>query len=319
MAAMYQKTPYNVRSLLSRENFVSIELLASDGLTRLTCLPEQGGLLTQLQMPDASGQSREILYLPGDWQAQGKICGGWPLCFPICGRLSCDGASQYRHNGRLYRLDIHGFAHAQPWQVVEQTAQRLTIQLQDTPETRACYPFEFCLTLTYEIAAGVLSCRQRCENRGQGPLHYYAGLHPYFYIDPTYQKSAVQIDVPGLRRIVYNDDLTDVVGEAAAPEFPLPLSAPDVNESLHEIDVEQPIRLLFPADFCLEMMISGPAQRLLRYVQLYHVPEQPFFCIEPWMAPPNSLNHPERLPVLAPGEVHDMTVIMSAKSCQGIA
>ena len=42
---------------------------------------------------------------------------------------------------------------------------------------------------------------------------------------------------------------------------------------------------------------------LFPYVQLYTMTEKPFFCVEPWMAAPNSLNTAKGCRWLEPGAV----------------
>ena len=38
------------------------------------------------------------------------------------------------------------------------------------------------------------------------------------------------------------------------------------------------------------------------YVQLYTIPEQPFFCVEPWMSFPNAMNTVSGVRWLQPGQ-----------------
>lgn len=287
----------------------SIEIKTHDGLTSANFMPQLGGMAHSLIMPDQQGSVRELLYLPEDWQ-QRKICGGWPFCFPICGRLIDGNQSQYQHDGKPYPMAIHGFGHQQVWQVLSQGQDNITLQLSDNDITRSIYPFSFDVALAYQVKAGQLVCQQTYKNTGSKPMPYYAGFHPYFFIDPKYKKQDVQVDMSAQHRLIYNEALTDIIGQTSPLSFPIGLMADQVNESLHEVEPGQPIRLLFPDDFQIEMSFLGPEMQLFRYVQLYHIADQPFFCIEPWMSPPNSMNHADRLHWLEPGQTEQVTLVL---------
>ncbi len=290
----------------------SIQITACDGLTSATFMPQLGGMAYSIKMPDQSGSERELLYMPEDWQWQRKICGGWPFCFPICGRLADQGQSQYQHDGQQYPMVIHGFAHQQAWQVSAQSSDQIVLQLADNDMTRAIYPFSFELTLDYRIESGQLICQQTYKNTGSQPMPYYAGFHPYFLIDPKYAKQDVQVDMSAHQRVLYNEDLTDVMGQTQSLDFPVGLMEQHVNESLHQVEPGQPIRLILPDGFQIAMSFTGAQKALFRYVQLYHIADQPFFCIEPWMAPPNSMNHSDRLHWLESGQTDTVTLILKA-------
>lgn len=281
-------------------------LTSNDGGTRIRFLPEWGGVAHSWTVP-FRGKPRELLY-PHEhfWDPETtRIRGGWPFLFPICGRMSRGGREeQYLLNGRVYRMPIHGFGSRMPWEVVGGgTDDQLAMRLTDTPDTRAMFPFPFEVRLDYRVGPGELVCRQTVTNPGREPMPYATGFHPYFLTPPVGAgKDAVRIDLPARRRLVYNEGLTDLAGEAPPSPMPSPVSNPAINETLNEIAGRDECRMIFPDGLVIhltELPSGGPP--LFKFVQLYHMPEKPFFCIEHWTAHPNSLNTVDGMRWLPPG------------------
>ena len=77
-----------------------------------------------------------------------------PNLFPICGRLV---EGKYTYDGATYEMDIHGFAKDMEWEVIHQTPDSLTLQLQSTPRTLIAYPWAFSLEMVYTLTDNTLS------------------------------------------------------------------------------------------------------------------------------------------------------------------
>lgn len=265
-----------------------------DGSTRASFIPEKGGIGSSIVMPGREGP-RELLFLHDFfWDRQTeRIPGGWPFLFPICGRLERGGqAGTYLYDGHLYCLPSHGFGPRTPWTVAESTADSLTLKLADSEATRAAYPFRFEVTLKYRVAQCVLICEQTYTNRGEVPMPYYAGFHPYLLTPPPGGgKEKVLLDFAPARTFAYNERLTDLARETAVPQVPAPVVHPTVNERLTRVAAHKDVRLMMPDGLTVHLAAAGVEDDdLFPYVQLYTMPDKPFFCIEPWMAFPNALN-----------------------------
>jgi galactose mutarotase-like enzyme len=277
-------------------------LVSPDGGTCAEVAPGLGGIVSSFTVPGPDGQPRECLYRhPWFWEGHPtELRGGIPLLFPVCGRLLQDGTRGLYHVGdRPYVLPIHGFALRLPWKVVQaDTPDSIRLRLTDTPATHAMYPFPFELELDYAVSPARLDSRLTVRNTGPEPMPYYAGWHPYFDAPPPGRgKEQTLFDIPARRRRIYNDTLTDIVATGPAPEFPVPITHPGINETLLEVDPGTQSRLLHPDGFAIRQ--SGDA--LLPCRQLYTLPDRPFFCDEPWMAPPGSMNRPGAPRLLPPG------------------
>jgi galactose mutarotase-like enzyme len=325
-----------------------LTLTASDGLTQAMIYPALGGLCASLKVPypDAHGQisMRELFYLPEDFESrcQQKICGGLPFHFPACGRTA---HGIYQIADQAYTMPIHGFSATQAWTLESQSAEGdyIHLTLRESPSTLTHYPFCFELSLKYQIQPQSLEVVCEIFNPNQTDLPFSMGFHPYFYV-PVSQKSSSTLDFIASKSIAYNETLTDLAAERPL-QAPMPAYLTDegLNERLSVLNrchldatltgalVPRPILLSIPEQPRIELtlnahdsVIRAEITRLersphqnpegqLQYLQLYHDPEQPFFCIEPWAGTPNSLNHPERLIHLAPRQRLTRSLIIAGR------
>lgn len=295
-------------------------ITAQDKITQATFSPSHGALGTSIQMADSKHQPRELLYFPKGFSLDQAhiIQGGWPFLFPICGRLSRNGnVGQYLYEHTVYPMEIHGFTHQLKWDVLHYTDSTLTLEVTHNNKTLKQYPFAFRLTLHLEVSPNQLVCTAECTNLSDVCMPYYAGYHPYFYIDPNlYPKDQVTIDLQAEKRLIYNQELTDIIGTQQPLPTPMPINHPDVNESLSYHRSPQTTRLVFPDKSTIELSVEGEHQpNLFPYTQLYHIESEPFFCIEPWMGHPNALNTIHSTQALGPQQTDRsvMTLILKNK------
>jgi galactose mutarotase-like enzyme len=115
------------------------------------------------------------------WQGGKKDLwnGRTPLLFPICGRLN-DG--KYTYAGKTYEMMLHGFIRKIELECLTATDTELVFFLAANDETKAIYPFDFALTLTYRLEGDCLSLKAKIENRGTVDLPATFGGHPGFCV-----------------------------------------------------------------------------------------------------------------------------------------
>ena len=106
---------------------------------------------------------------PRSWQG-GQIHGGIPLCWPW---FVFEGPEGCR---------IHGLTGYFPWKVKARASDRVTFELDDTPETRRLWPHKFHAELEYALAGDALAATFRATNTGDGPFACTEGFHPYFRV-----------------------------------------------------------------------------------------------------------------------------------------
>jgi galactose mutarotase-like enzyme len=282
-------------------------IVSPEGKTRASFVPEKGGIGSSLIMTGPQGP-RELLYQHDFFWEPGpveRIPGGWPYLFPVCGRLERGGTlGPYLYDGKIYKLPSHGFGPRLPWKAQRENESELVLSLSDTPATREVFPFSFEVELRYRAEDEAFICEQTYRNTGRQPLPYYGGFHPYFATPaPGQGKEHVLLDYRPVRRLVYNEHLSDVIGEDKIPQTPVSISEPNINELLTKVGSDKETRLIYPDGMTLHMSAEGVEDPdLFPYIQLYTMPEKPFFCVEPWMGCPNAMNTVSGARWLMPGQ-----------------
>lgn len=291
-------------------------LASADGLTRADIVPELGGTVSSLILPGPSGHPRECLHQEAwFWDPRTpETRGGIPLLFPICGRLLKDNLpGVYLHHGHPFVLPIHGFAMRLPWEIAESNKpDRLSLRLTDSDLTRKMYPFSFKLELHFCVSDTRFSCRLTVHNTGDAPMPYYAGFHPYFATPPAHAgKAQTILEAYPCSQLLYNATKTNVIGFSPPPAFPMSIENDAFKGLLLDVRDREETRLTFSDGFCIRQTASS----LFRYRQFYTLPNAPFFCDEPWMAPAGTMNSSAPAHHLSPGQSESGTLrIASART-----
>lgn len=102
-----------------------------------------------------------------------------PVLFPIVGCLRGDHATSAAGEVSLKR---HGIARLYDHAVAERTESSVTYELSSTPETRAAYPYDFRLNMTYAIEGDRLVQTFSVTNTGSVTLPFTVGGHPAFNV-----------------------------------------------------------------------------------------------------------------------------------------
>jgi len=268
-------------------------IIASDQKTQAIIIPERGAWVASLVLPFKNG-SREILFQHNyAWdKTLNDLAGGVPFLFPICARIARNNQDGvYLYDGKQYELKIHGFSWYEKWTVGEVTGNAIEMILRDNQNTLLHYPFHFEVRLKYEVLPGKLLCHQFYKNNESvRAMPYYAGFHPYFLTPPENDgKEKVSLHFESTRRLKYNDTMTDIVDELPVLKTPISISSPDINEQLSVLGKNKSATLTFPDGDVIKIdMIEN--SDYFPYLQLYTIPEKPFFCVERWMGFPNALN-----------------------------
>ena len=112
------------------------------------------------------------------WQGDRAVWYGQsPVLFPIVGRLRDD---RYRWQGKEYTMPKHGFARKSQFRLLQCEGAEVSLVLESSEATRAVYPFEFALTLTYRLESRSLVAEAKVENKGDGKMYFSLGGHPGF-------------------------------------------------------------------------------------------------------------------------------------------
>ena len=110
---------------------------------------------------------------PAYWAGQA------PVLFPMVGALRGGKATL---GDFTLEMGQHGFARRREFTLTAQTAESLSFTLTADDATRALYPFDFALTVTYALGPEGYTTRFTVENRGKEPMPFAIGGHPGFNV-----------------------------------------------------------------------------------------------------------------------------------------
>ena len=101
-----------------------------------------------------------------------------PVLFPIVGSLK---EKKLVIDGKDYPMGQHGFARDREFLLKEQTRNSLWFALASDEESKAVYPYDFCLEIGYVLEGAQVQVLWKVTNTGKKDLHYQIGGHPAFY------------------------------------------------------------------------------------------------------------------------------------------
>ncbi len=254
--------------------------------SRLEIVPERGGIVTRWQL-----RGQDILYLDTERFANPELTvrGGVPILFPICGNLP---GNSYTIEGQPYTLKQHGLARDLPWQVSDRSTQEcvsITLTLESSDVTRALYPFDFHLAFTYRLRGNSLELEQQVTNRGDRPMPFSLGFHPYFQ---TSDKSQLQFEIPATQLV------NQRTGESHRFSGQFDFEQDEIDVIFRELSGQ----VATVSDRARSLRLTMEFDDFYPFLVFWTVKGKDFYCLEPWSAGRNAMNTGDRLTHLPPGE-----------------
>ena len=276
--------------------FARYLLIDEAGDSHVEVIPERGALVTSFRVG-----AREVLYLdPATLVDRGKnVRGGIPVLFPIAGKLANE---RYVVGEREYSMKQHGFARNSAWSVMDQGTDsdaRITLALASSDATRALFPWDFEVQLTFVLAGGTLAIEQRYENRSREPMPLHTGFHPYFAV-PDAQKRGTTISTDATRAF-------DNTRGVAEPFHGFDLTKPEVDTFLLD-HTPRHSTLTRPDGEVVRVEMDAAFTTLV----VWTIAGKDYVCVEPWTAPGNALNTRVGLLSIPPGGIHTARVSFTA-------
>ena len=217
------------------------------------------------------------------WNADAKYWGRTsPVLFPFVGGVK---NKVYRHEGKEYPMNQHGFARDMEFTLVKHTDSMLVMRLESDENTKEKYPFDFALELEYHLIDNEIKEVYRVINKDNVMMHFSIGGHPAFVTpenDASMAGCKIRFDAD---RITYH-----LIGDyqlMARDEYELPL----IN---HEYTIQEDS---FEKDaFIIEGGQAGTVSLVKNEKPFVTVKfdtpvfglwsckskNVPFVCIEPW-------------------------------------
>ena len=290
------------------------------GQSTFLALPEIGARLMNWNITLGDGSVRDVLYWPenanfGDFA---KVRGGNPILFPFNAR-SFDRGDIYfwrAADGIRRPMPMHGIARQGTFKLTRLDARGFVAQFVPGEEARAIYPFDYEFNVTYGFEALGLSCEFALTNLGSVPLPWSAGHHFYFTLpwSEGTTRADYAIRIPAGKRL--RQDATG--GLIAGPQLNLEesiankaiLDALHTNLRSNEVVFGEKGR---PGDVIMRLGTAPVPPPDATFVTWTLNDDSPFFCVEPWMGPPNAAEHKVGLHFVPPGETGKFTVTVAVR------
>lgn len=100
-----------------------------------------------------------------------------PILFPIVGGLK---EGTVRIGGKAWEMDRHGFARRMEFTLAEQGEDFVELELRETAETLARYPFPFSLRVRHQLTEDGFVTRFQVTNPGNTAMPFCVGAHTAF-------------------------------------------------------------------------------------------------------------------------------------------
>ncbi len=285
------------------------------GSSTFLALPEKGARLMNWNIALPDGSVRDVLYWPedADFSDIAKVRGGNPILFPFNGRCFDQGDIFFWRaaDGVRRAIPIHGIARQGDFEITRIDARGFVAQFLPGAEARAAYPFEYEFTVTYRFDPLGLSCEYALVNRGTVPLPWSAGHHFYFKLpwNEGATRGDYMIRIPATKRLRQNAQGQLVPAPDVQPEENI--ANPALVDLLHtglkgsdvvfgekgkggDVHVRLGTDKVPPADST--------------FVTWTLAADSPFYCVEPWMGPPNAAEHKVGLHLVPPGKTEKFAV-----------
>jgi galactose mutarotase-like enzyme len=278
------------------------------GGSTFMALPEKGARLMNWNIELGDGTVRDVIHWPeiaslADFQ---KARGGNPILFPFCARSFDRGQMGFWRDAKDVRhpMPMHGLARQGEFRATRVDPAGFEAVFVPGEEAKACYPFQYEFRVDYRFTAFGLTCKLTLENIGDEPLPWSAGHHFYFKV-PWHEGSArgdYLIRIPASARLRQDASGRLVPGPVLGRD--VPMDNPDLIDTFHT-KLRSP-EVVFgekghPGDVSIQLGDELVPPAGATYVTWTEADNSPFYCVEPWMGPPNAPETKIGLHVVAPG------------------
>ena len=290
------------------------------GNSTFLALPEKGARLMSWNITLGDGSVRDVLHWPenANLGAIAKVRGGNPILFPFSARCFDRGDVAFWRaaDGVRRPMPMHGFARQGAFKVTHLDKHGFTAQLMPDAEAQASYSFDYTFTVTYRFEPLGLSCEFALTNHGREPLPWSAGHHFYFTLpwnEDTTRKDYV-IRIPAAKRLKQDATGALIAGPQLQAEESIANAA--LIDTLHT--ALRSNEVVFgekdqPGGVTVRIGTEKVPPPDATMVTWTLAEDSPFYCVEPWMGPPNAPEHTVGLHHVRPGETQKFAVSVSVK------
>ena len=282
--------------------------------------PERGARLMNWHVTLGDGSVRDVIYWPerADFSQSAKVRGGNPSLVPFSGRTFERGVQNVWRapDGVSRPMPQHGFARHGSFEIVWKDARGFSAQLVPDDAAQEAYPFSYEFTVTYRFEPLALTCELTLKNLGATPLPWSPGHHFYFTVPWTegVRREDCLLRLAAGERHRHSTSGELIPGPALMAEENL--ANPDLIDTIHTR--LQSSAAVFgerdrPGRVTVQIGTAKTPPADAAFVTWAPDPETPYYCVEPWMGPPNAPEHQRGLQLVPPRESRNFTVSVSIR------
>lgn len=278
-------------------------------------LPEIGARLMNWNVTLGDGTFRDIIYWPelkslDDFH---RIRGGNPILFPFNARTFDRGDIHFwrADDGVRRPMPMHGLARQGSFRLTRLDEGGFSAQFVPGDEAKAAYPYDYEFVVSYRFEPLGLFVELQLANLGRIPIPWSAGHHFYFTVPWTngLTRDDYVLEVPATKTYKHHENGRLIDGPRLVARETL---------ANHEL-IDTVHTGLRGHTFALTEAPSGQSLRFhtgftnttardAAVVTWTQDDTVPFYCIEPWMGPPNSPENKVGLHHVGPGQTQKFTV-----------
>ena len=277
-------------------SYQGIEIRRWDvGPSTFLAAPERGARLMNWHLNMGDGSVRDVIHWPESVEVDdfARVRGGNPILFPFAGRSIRDGDLDkwLAPGGEVLPMPQHGFARKSQFKVSSIDEHGFTADLVPDESARAYYPFDYKFSVVYRFSDLSLQVSLILENEMLTAIPWAAGHHFYFQLPWRQSLSRADHHLHISARKVFQYREGGLLDKVDSPQETTSFDDPGLVNRIH-YEMKEP-RAVFGLANDEEQIsvaeIGGPeAGSRLTFVTWTESDDSPFYCVEPWMAPPNS-------------------------------
>lgn len=286
------------------------------GPSTFLAMPETGARLLNWNITMADDTVRDVIYWPheqADYSKPAGIRGGNPILFPFCAR-TFDGQEEGYWRDPVTKerrpMQRHGYARDGSFEVEKLDDTGFVALFEPSDACREAYPYEYEFRVRYRFSQLAFRVDLLLENKGNVPLPWSAGHHFYFQL-PWHEglsRKDYVLQLPAKKAFYHGGDGALHKAEASPKTtFDDPAIIDRIHCKLTEATMrfgpaggEENVGIRIGTD-----PVPAPYTTVVTWTENE---DSPFYCVEPWMGPPNSPAHRNGLHYVEPGKEGAFTV-----------
>jgi len=278
------------------------------GASTFLALPEKGARLMNWNVTLGDGTIRDVLYWPElkSLDEFHKVRGGNPILFPFNGRSFDQGEIGFwkTPDGVRRPMPMHGIARQGFFRITRLDEGGFSALLIPDAAAKEAYPFEYEFSVTYRFASVGFFVELSLKNLGRQPIPWSSGHHFYFTVpwSDGSKRADYAVQIPSTKTLKQDPQGKLVPGPTIGQE--VSLGNPALIDTFHTGLKSNTARIIeTPTGNTLSVRLGTakiPARDAL-FVTWTLADDSPFYCVEPWMGPPNAWETKAGLNWVEPG------------------